>query len=185
MAGSWLTKCSITRSAQLLYQPVYCGLWCDWSLCLSVTQEEAAKPTNVSSQRLSPKWCFLDCKYITFSSLSLLIFTTLSMWLPLIIHKLIVLLCYCIEKVAKRNFYIFKCEPMLLSIHYRSTLLNNCTSDRSKGFKAAQTFSRSCKFQFVVLQNDIKFLYEPFSPCLWSPVDPWGGNPSIHKMHPL
>uniref|UniRef100_A0A665UIM9 Diacylglycerol kinase n=1 Tax=Echeneis naucrates TaxID=173247 RepID=A0A665UIM9_ECHNA len=32
-------------------------------LCLSVIQEEAAKPKIVSSQRLSPKWCFLDCKY--------------------------------------------------------------------------------------------------------------------------
>uniref|UniRef100_A0A665UFT7 Diacylglycerol kinase n=1 Tax=Echeneis naucrates TaxID=173247 RepID=A0A665UFT7_ECHNA len=29
-------------------------------LCLSVIQEEAAKPKIVSSQRLSPKWCFLD-----------------------------------------------------------------------------------------------------------------------------
>uniref|UniRef100_A0A8C2X4E3 Diacylglycerol kinase n=1 Tax=Cyclopterus lumpus TaxID=8103 RepID=A0A8C2X4E3_CYCLU len=26
--------------------------------------EEAAKPKSLSSQRLSPKWCFLDCKYI-------------------------------------------------------------------------------------------------------------------------
>uniref|UniRef100_A0AAX7V872 Diacylglycerol kinase n=1 Tax=Astatotilapia calliptera TaxID=8154 RepID=A0AAX7V872_ASTCA len=26
-------------------------------------QEEAAKPKNLCSQRLSPKWCFLDCKY--------------------------------------------------------------------------------------------------------------------------
>uniref|UniRef100_A0A4W6CRS2 Diacylglycerol kinase n=1 Tax=Lates calcarifer TaxID=8187 RepID=A0A4W6CRS2_LATCA len=29
-------------------------------LCLSVIQEEAAKPKILSSQRLSPKWCFLD-----------------------------------------------------------------------------------------------------------------------------
>lgn len=33
---------------------------------LRVLQEEAAKPKTVSCQRLSPKWCFLDCKYITF-----------------------------------------------------------------------------------------------------------------------
>uniref|UniRef100_A0A669BE53 Diacylglycerol kinase n=1 Tax=Oreochromis niloticus TaxID=8128 RepID=A0A669BE53_ORENI len=26
-------------------------------------EEEAAKPKNLCSQRLSPKWCFLDCKY--------------------------------------------------------------------------------------------------------------------------
>uniref|UniRef100_A0A674N762 Diacylglycerol kinase n=1 Tax=Takifugu rubripes TaxID=31033 RepID=A0A674N762_TAKRU len=29
-------------------------------------EEEAAKPKTFSCQRLSPKWCFLDCKYITF-----------------------------------------------------------------------------------------------------------------------
>uniref|UniRef100_A0A8D3BUP2 Diacylglycerol kinase n=1 Tax=Scophthalmus maximus TaxID=52904 RepID=A0A8D3BUP2_SCOMX len=28
-------------------------------------EEEAGKPKILSSQRLSPKWCFLDCKYIT------------------------------------------------------------------------------------------------------------------------
>uniref|UniRef100_A0AAQ4QYM0 Diacylglycerol kinase n=1 Tax=Gasterosteus aculeatus aculeatus TaxID=481459 RepID=A0AAQ4QYM0_GASAC len=27
-------------------------------------EEETAKPKSLSSQRLSPKWCFLDCKYI-------------------------------------------------------------------------------------------------------------------------
>uniref|UniRef100_A0A667WKS9 Diacylglycerol kinase n=1 Tax=Myripristis murdjan TaxID=586833 RepID=A0A667WKS9_9TELE len=28
-------------------------------------EEEAAKPKSLSSQKLSPKWCFLDCKYNT------------------------------------------------------------------------------------------------------------------------
>ena len=38
---------------------------CNCFFFLYVIQEEADKPRILSSQRLSPKWCFLDCKYIS------------------------------------------------------------------------------------------------------------------------
>lgn len=53
----------------------------NYLLCLFVIQEEAANPKILSSQRLSPKWCFLDCKYITFT-LFLICFSTSWILLP-------------------------------------------------------------------------------------------------------
>lgn len=52
---------SIRVSVQLLF-----SLKLNTGLC--VIQEEAAKPKTFSFQRLSPKWCFLDCEYSVIST---------------------------------------------------------------------------------------------------------------------
>lgn len=62
---AWKTRLSITRGSRprVGWASVYSLVHRPVIRCLFVIQEEAAKPKNLCSQRLSPKWCFLDCKY--------------------------------------------------------------------------------------------------------------------------
>lgn len=58
--GTWKSSQPISRSTACRLSPaLYLTVF-----FLYVIQEEADKPRILSSQRLSPKWCFLDCKYI-------------------------------------------------------------------------------------------------------------------------